>query len=274
MLSRRGLLAGSALALLAGCSSPPAGPPPGPPAVPEPAHPSALRDPVTVQRMHSAARGTDVDLVLITPEGVPAAGLPVCLALHGRGAQARTFLSLGVPALLTAAVRAGTPPFAIAAIDGDHYWVNVGSDDDPQRMLTDEVPGWLASRDLRPASAVFGISMGGFGALRFARTHPDLKAVATASAALFVSWPDARSRKVFADESNWRDAEPLLHPAELHPGALGVWCGESDPFLGADRRLVKAVSPVVSRFSPGGHDDEYWRGVLPEIVMFVGERLS
>ncbi|MEV7094322.1 alpha/beta hydrolase-fold protein [Amycolatopsis sp. NPDC051045] len=274
MLSRRGLLAGSALALLAGCSSTPSGPPPGPPAVPVPTHPSALRDPVTVHRTRSAARGTDVDLVLITPEGVPASGLPVCLALHGRGARARTFLELGVPSLLTTAVRAGTPPFAIAALDGDHYWVDVGSGDDPQRMLTDEVPGWLAGRDLRPASAVFGISMGGFGALRFARAHPDLKAVATASAALFVSWPDARSRKVFADETNWRAAEPLLHTADLRPAGLGVWCGESDPFLGADRRLVKAVSPEVSRFSPGGHNDEYWRGTLPEVLKFVGERLS
>ncbi|MEU0537577.1 alpha/beta hydrolase [Amycolatopsis tolypomycina] len=272
MLSRRDLLAGSALALLAGCSAPQ--PPPGPLPVPAPTRPSALPEPVTVQRMHSAARGTDVDLVLITPEGVPATGLPVCLALHGRGARARTFLSLGVPAVLTAAVRAGTPPFAVAALDGDHYWVKTGGADDPQRMLTDEVPGWLAARDLRPPSAVFGISMGGFGALRFARAHPDLKAVATASAALFVSWPDARSRKVFADEANWRAEEPLLHPAELRPGGLGVWCGASDPFLGADRKLVRAVNPEVSRFTPGAHDDEYWRGVLPEIVEFVGERLS
>lgn len=271
MLSRRGLLAGSALALLAGCS--PAEPPPGPPPVPAPARPSAPPGPVTVQRMPSAARGTDVDLVLITPEGVPASGLPVCLALHGRGARARTFLSLDVPALLTAAVRAGTPPFAVAAVDGDHYWVETGTGDDPQRMLTDEVPGWLAARDLRPPSAVFGVSMGGFGALRFARAHPEVKAVATASAALFVSWPDARSRKVFADEANWRAAEPLLHTAQLRPGGLGVWCGESDPFLGADRKLVRAVSPEVSRFSPGGHDDGYWRGVLPEILKFVGEHL-
>lgn len=272
MLSRRGLLAGGALALLAGCS--PAEPPPGPPAVPEPTRPSVLRDPVTVQRMHSAARGTDVDLVLITPEGVPASGLPVCLALHGRGAQARTFLSLGVPALLTAAVRAGTPPFAIAAPDGDHYWVNVGGADDPQRMLADEVPGWLAGRDLRPPSAVFGISMGGFGALRFARDHPDLKAVATASAALFVSWPDARSRKVFPDEDTWRGEEPLLHTEKLRAANLGVWCGESDPFLGADRELVRAVRPAVSRFSPGKHEDAYWRGILPDVLKFAGQRLS
>lgn len=224
--------------------------------------------------MHSAARGTDVDLVLITPEGVSASGLPVCLALHGRGARARTFLDLGVPAALTQAVRAGVPPFAVAALDGDHYWVDVGGDDDPQRMLTEEVPGWLQRRDLRPASAVFGISMGGFGALRFARAHPDLKAVATASAALFVSWPDARSRKVFADEDNWRAEEPLLHTGELRPANLGIWCGESDPFLGADQKLVKAVNPAVAAVSPGKHEDAYWRGVLPDVLKFVGQRLS
>jgi S-formylglutathione hydrolase FrmB len=121
---------------------------------------------------------------------------------------------------------------------------------------------------------VFGISMGGFGALRFARAHPDLKAVATASAALFVSWPDARSRKVFAGEDNWRAEEPLLHTGELRAASLGVWCGESDPFLGADRKLVKAVNPAVSKFSPGKHDDEYWRGILPDVLKFVGQRLS
>ncbi|SFW76210.1 alpha/beta hydrolase [Amycolatopsis australiensis] len=274
MLSRRGVLAGGVLALLAGCSSAPSGPPPGPPAVPAPTRPSALRDPVTVQRMRSAARGTDVDLVLITPAGVPAGGLPVCLALHGRGARARTFLELGVPDLLTAAVRAGTPPFAVAAVDGDHYWVETGDGDDPQRMLTDEVPGWLTARDLRPAAGVFGISMGGFGALRYARAHPDLKAVATASAALFVSWPDARSRKVFADEANWRAEEPLLHTETLLPAAVGVWCGDADPFLGADRKLVQAVNPAVARFTPGKHEDGYWRGILPEVLKFVGPRLA
>jgi enterochelin esterase-like enzyme len=239
-----------------------------------PTGPAPVSEPVTVHRMRSAARGTDVELVLIAPGGVPAAGLPVCVALHGRGARARTFLSLGVPEFLTAAVRAGVPPFVVAAVDGDHYWVDVGDEDDPQRMLAEELPGWLRRRALPPPSAAFGISMGGFGALRFARAHPDLKAVATASAALFVSWPDARARKVFADEANWRAEEPLLHPAELPAARLGVWCGESDPFAGADRKLVKAAKPAVARFSPGKHDDAYWRGVLPDVLEFVGRHLS
>jgi len=266
------VLAGGAAVLLSACSG---GPTPvvGPPALSPPAEPTPLTQPITVQRMRSQARRTDVDLVLIAPPGIPTTGLPVCLVLHGRGAKARTMLELGLPDLLGEAVRAGTQPFALAAVDGDHYWVDVGSGDDPQRMLTDEVPGWLAQRSLKPASAVFGISMGGFGALRFARAHRELRAVATASAALFTSWPDAKSRKVFAGEEQWKAEEPLLHTGELRAEGTGIWCGEGDPFLTADRRLIKALGPEVSRISKGAHNDEYWRGVLPDILGFIGRRV-
>lgn len=272
-LSRRAVLAGGAAVLLSACSG---GPTPvvGPPAAAPPTEPTPLAQPVTVQRMRSHARSTDVDLVLIAPSGIPTTGLPVCLVLHGRGAKARTMLELGLPDMLNAAVQAGTPPFALAAVDGDHYWVDVGNGDDPQRMLTDEMPGWLAQRSLKPASAVFGISMGGFGALRFARAHRELRAVATASAALFTSWPDAKARKVFAGEDQWKAEEPLLHTGELRAEGTGIWCGDGDPFLTADRRLIKALGPEVSRISPGAHNDEYWRGVLPDVLKFVGERVK
>ena len=59
------------------CSSAPPASVPGPPAVPPPAKPTPLTRPVTVLQVRSAARGKDVELVLVTPEGVPAAGLPV-----------------------------------------------------------------------------------------------------------------------------------------------------------------------------------------------------
>ena len=271
--SRRAVLAGGAAALLSACSG---GPTPvvGPPASPPPTEPAPLTQPITVQRMRSQARSADVDLVLIAPAGIPTTGLPVCLVLHGRGAKARTMLELGLPDMLSEAVRNGTQPFALAAVDGDHYWVDVGNGDDPQRMLTDEMPGWLAQRSLKPASAAFGISMGGFGALRFARAHRELRAVATASAALFTSWPDAKSRKVFAGEDQWKTEEPLLHTGELRAEGTGIWCGDGDPFLTADRRLIKALDPEVSRISPGAHNDQYWRGVLPDILKFLGQRVA
>ncbi|GAA4554102.1 alpha/beta hydrolase [Amycolatopsis samaneae] len=273
-LSRRGLLLGGAATLLAaGCSSG-STPVVGPPASSAPAGPAPLTSPVTVERVRSKARGKDVDLVLVTPEGVPATGLPVCLALHGRGASARTFLELGLPEALNRLVKEGARPFAVAAVDGDNYWVNLGGGDDPQRMLSEELPEWIARHGLRPVSAALGISMGGFGALRYARDHHDLAAVAVCSAALFLSWPDARSRKVFADQRQWEDNEPLLHTDDLAGARTGVWCGSSDPFVTAGRRLIKAVQPAGGKISPGTHGDGYWREIMPDVLRFVGERMT
>ncbi|KZB84688.1 alpha/beta hydrolase [Amycolatopsis regifaucium] len=277
VVSRRGLLLGAAAlggaALLSGCDAekrPLVGPPP----VAPPHSPAPLTEAVTVQRMRSAARNREVNLVIIAPDSASRVGLPVCVALHGRGADARTFLDLGVQDALNKVVAAGLPGFAVAAVDGDNYWVDVGKGDDPQRMLSEELPGWLAQRQLRPPSAMFGISMGGFGALRYAREHKDLKAVAVAGAALFVSWPDAKSRKVFADRAQWESHEPLLHTDELNGDATGVWCGNSDPFAGADRKLIKALDPAVGKMTPGEHNDDFWRGVMPEAFKFVGERIT
>lgn len=122
--------------------------------------------PVEIDRVRSAARGRDVDLVLVRPGGASAT-LPVCLALHGRGVGARSFLDLGLPRFLTAALRSGVPPFAVVAVDaGDSYYVAREPADDPRRMLAEELPGWLAERGLPPPAGLLGISMGAFGALR------------------------------------------------------------------------------------------------------------
>ncbi|WP_020665927.1 alpha/beta hydrolase [Amycolatopsis nigrescens] len=278
MVSRRGLLLGGAAVALSagGCAREPEPErQPGPPAGPPPPARVRLTEPVTVERVHSAARGADLDLVLVAPEGVPTAGLPVCVALHGRGSNARMFLELGLPAALTEAVRAGMPPFAVAAVDGAHYWVTDSAGDDPQRMLNTELPGWLARRDLRPDPvAAFGISMGGFGALRYARDHDGLRAVAVCSPALFVSWNDAKARKVFIDRPHWERDEPLLHIDELKPVPVGVWCGTFDPFIKATRKFVQTAHPAETGLSPGAHNEKYWKRVLPDIVRFVGGEIA
>lgn len=272
-LSRRGFLAASASAALtaAGCASEP--PRPGPPAGPPPAKPAALTSAVTVERVVSAARNQTVDLVFMVPEGVPATDLPVCLALHGRGASARNFLTLGLPEALTRVVKDGTPPFAVVAIDGDHYWLETEPGDDPQRMLSAELPGWLSNRNLKQPSAVFGISMGAFGALRYARDHRDLRAAAACSPALFTSWGDAKARKMFESREQWEANEPLRHLDELKPVPVGVWCGNGDPFAKAARKLAEGAAPVESTFAPGGHTEKYWKQVMPDIMAFTGRHL-
>lgn len=277
-ISRRDMLSAGAGVLLtsAACSTQPTAN-----ASPRRGHAAEARaaPPVTIDRVHSPARGRDVDLVVMRPEGVPAADLPVCVALHGRGLNAREFLGLGVPQQLSQAVRAGLPPFAVAAVDGAHYWVQTEHGDDPQRMLWTELPGWLRHRGLARGtggvpSAVLGISMGGFGALCYARSRLTLSALAVCSPALFRSWPDARARKVFHNRLQWEVNEPLHHLGPLPTTAMGVWCGTEDPFAPAARRLAAEKHPRVAEFTRGRHTSKYWKSVMPSVVHFLGEQLA
>jgi S-formylglutathione hydrolase FrmB len=236
---------------------------------------TAAPKPVTIERVRSMARRTEVELVVIRPEGADP-DLPVCLALHGRGETARTFVDLGLPEMLTSVVDyQGSSPFAVVAVDGgDSYWVARDPEDDPQLMLSDDVPKWLGERGLATNPfAVLGISMGGYGALNYAR-NPNKPAVAVISPALFLSWPEAADREVFANEQRWRATDPLQNVPAYVGVPVGVWCGESDPFVDGARELVEQFRPARAEIEPGDHDEVYWRNVLPEALKFVGERLA
>jgi hypothetical protein len=237
---------------------------------------------VRVERLASRARGRDVDIAVVAPYGVAAEGLPACVALHGRGSSARDMLALGLPRFLTAAIRSGIAPFALVAVDGnDAYWHCRDAGDDPQAMLRDELPGWLAARGLAPADAgrpgaALGISMGGFGALLHARAraeHP-LRCVAVVSPAVFGTWQDVVDKNVFRDRADWESQEPLRHLEATAGQALGVWCGTEDPFVGAARRLARSARASVGAFAAGAHTAGYWHRVLPDVLRFVGARLS
>jgi enterochelin esterase-like enzyme len=232
--------------------------------------PDVVAGTVTTRSVESAARGTRVSIATMTPAGVDVAGLPVLLALHGRGANARTLVDLGLPEFLTAAVQAGAAPFAIAAVDGgDRYWHAVGSDD-PQAMLRDEVPAWLADAGLGTVFGALGISMGAFGALLWARlaaTPP--AAVIAMSPALFRSWGDAQVRDVFVDEADWTASEPLRHLGAVDGSTLGVWCGTQDPFVMAARELADGTGAAAAHFDAGAHTEGYWRRVLPDALAFA-----
>lgn len=232
--------------------------------------PDVVAGTVTTRSVESAARGTRVSFATMMPAGVDVAGLPVLLALHGRGANAQTLVDLGLPEFLTAAVQAGAAPFAIAAVDGgDRYWHAVGSDD-PQAMLRDEVPAWLADAGLGAVFGALGISMGAFGALLWARlTASPPAAVIAMSPALFRSWGDAQVRDVFVDEADWNASEPLLHLGAVDGSTLGVWCGTEDPFVTAARELADGTGAAAAHFDAGSHTDGYWRRVLPAALAFA-----
>jgi enterochelin esterase-like enzyme len=230
--------------------------------------PTSAIQPVTTGRNLSAGRYREVDIVIIRPAGVTEP-IPVCVALHPRLGGAKAFLDLGVPDMLTKVVQAGASPFAVVAVDGGNWIGN--KDDDPQRMLMEDLPAWLDYHDLAstPFSCI-GIAEGGTGALNLARV-PGFSAVAAISPNLYDQWPDAQKAATFADDKHWQKREPLRHTTEYANLAVGVWCGTEDKdFIGPSRAFAENTKAAMASFTPGGHDNAYWSTVLPEALKFVG----
>ena len=238
---------------------------------------------VLVEQVYSQARERPVNIVTMFPKGVARQGLPVCLMLHGRFGDARKSAG-GLPTWLTDSVAARRiPPYAFLAVDGgaNSYW-HRWPGDDPMSMLLDEVPGWLAERELGGSDgqpfAVSGISMGGFGALVYTRRRREhgnpVKATAVVSPALITNWPEMNKRRAFADEAAWAAIDPLRHIRSLGNVPLGVWCGTEDRFITGTRRFIAAAHPEVASTSPGGHNSRYYRKALAELVDFVGRKLA
>lgn len=226
--------------------------------------PDAAEGTVRLTSVRSAARGRDVGLWTAVPAGHgDGVGLPVCLVLHGASATTADFSRFGLARFLTAAVRAGAPPFVLAGADGGRSrWLGdgPGSADDPQRMLAEELPGWCAERGHDVSRlASYGWSVGGSGALRAAELRPGaLRAVAALSPA--VRTGDAVFRDVGA----------------LDGGGTGLWCGREDALFPAVRDLAAAVpgGPAVATWGAGRHTRAYWNTVTPAAFAFVGRRLA
>ncbi|SHF44603.1 alpha/beta hydrolase [Streptoalloteichus hindustanus] len=242
--------------------------------------PDAGRGQVVVDRVYSAARRRDIDIVTVSPENAARANLPVCLMLHGRFGNARAVGTL--PALLSAAVAGGEiPPYAFVTVDGGNGYWHRNRDDDPMTMLLEEIPQWLARRNLggrrHQPFAVAGISMGGFGALLYARRRRErrdpVRAVAAVSPALLLSWREMRKRDAFPDASDWAASDPLRNVDKLGDVPVAVWCGTEDQFIHGTRRFIRDAKPVIASTGPGGHNDDYYRRVLPEAVRFLGRHL-
>jgi enterochelin esterase-like enzyme len=204
--------------------------------------------------------------------------LPVALVLHGRGGGAAdAFGSHALHRFLAAAVREGTPPFALAAVDGgDHtYWHRRAEGDDPQAMLLEELLPLLGERGLRTdAIGLTGWSMGGYGALLLAETVPErVRAVAVDASAL---WRRAGETAdgAFDDAADFDAHDVLAHTDRLRGVALRVGCGRSDPFIAANHALVDAVPDAEATFPHGAHDLGCWSLLRPGDMRFLGRNLA
>lgn len=216
---------------------------------------------VRIETVYSEARGRDVRLFTAVPEGYgDGAGLPVIVVLHGASGRPDDYdgEDFGFGQFVTQAVRDGAPPFVLAGADGGALRWQPSGGDDPREMLVEELPQWLADRGFdADRRAVWGWSMGGFGALRLAETHPSW-AVATA----------AFSPAIRSGDDVFANAAGITAP-------IGLWCGTEDSYIADVQEFADLLDPppAIADWSSGAHTRSYWNGQLLECLSFLAGHL-
>lgn len=227
-----------------------------------------------------ARNGAECGWTIAYPPG-PHEQLPVVVVLHGKGtdhADAFSHRFLALDAFLADAVRRGTSPFAIAAVDGgDSYWHAREDGEDSGAMVTDEFLPLLRRKGLDTSRiGLLGWSMGGFGALHLAlQLGPErVAAVGLMGPALFREYDDAPPG-AFDDETDFEQVTPFGRQHELDGIAVRVDCGEGDPFYGAVKDYLEGFDRrPAGGFARGDHDPGFWRRIAPAQLAFLGSALT
>jgi S-formylglutathione hydrolase FrmB len=164
---------------------------------------------------------------------------------------------------------------------GGRYWT----------FLSEELPALVADlfrvSDRREDTFVAGLSMGGYGALKWALRQPE-RFAAAASLSGAVNVAGLRSRRarpedprlfdrVFGDREvtgGPDDVLALLHTAA--PGALPalyVCCGTEDELIGDNELFRDACAaadvPLTTDFGPGAHDWSYWDARIQDVLAWL-----
>jgi enterochelin esterase-like enzyme len=212
-------------------------------------------------------------------EGESSGRQPVAVFLHGAGADNRmVFNDLHADRVLAQHVARGGTPFAIAAVDGGQtWWHRRASGTDTQSMVLEEFLPLLAGQGLDTGKlAVFGLSMGGFGALLLASQHrmPGLRAVAAMSPAVWSRYDAGRSDN-FDGAADFAANDIFALRPELESVPKRIDCGTGDNLLFSVKDYVKDLpGEHEGGFQDGGHDSGYWRSILPDVLSFLGRNLA
>lgn len=146
----------------------------------------------------------------------------------------------------------------------------------------------------RAGRAIGGVSMGGYGALRFAFKYPQMfAAVAVHMPALLEQLPRGSSNAGLTsfmgtafgtpvDEAYWKANTPFVYArtANLHGLKIYFDCGGQDDFgfdagtRALDKLLTARHVPHVSHIYPGGHNAQYVAAHIEESLKFDTDSLS
>jgi S-formylglutathione hydrolase FrmB len=228
---------------------------------------------------------------------------PVLYLLHGLGGSAGDWVS----ARARLAEYAAAYPLIVVVPEGRDAWYTDSATAPNEKFesyfvgeLIPDVERRFRATAAREGRAVAGLSMGGYGSLKFGLKHPSLFVFAgSMSGALgAASWlPDERLL-AFVRPSIARVYGPASEPdnetrrandifrlvRELTPERtkalpfLYLDCGTEDFLIGMNRDfsalLIEKKVPHEFRQLPGGHTWPYWDRQVREILRLAAERLA
>src|SRR5712671_2444266 len=259
--------------------------------------------------IHSEILKVEVHYCVYLPAGYDAAATkqpklrdPALYVLHGLGDNEQTLFNSGGWTLLDDLKHRGKiGDFLIVAPEGRRsFYIN--SADGAVRysdfFLREFIPHIEARYRVRPGRegrAISGISMGGYGALRFAFAHPEtFSAVSAQSAALITETPHdldtaagsgAPLAKVLAavfgnpvDPSHWNENSPFVlakkNAAGLRKLAIYFNCGQEDNYgfekgaAALHKQLLKQSVQHEYHSYPGDHSLSYFLSHFAEVMEF------
>ncbi len=211
------------------------------------------------------------------------AELPVLYLLHGLSDDhtawtrytsiERYAAQAGIAVVMPAAGRS----FYTDEVHGQRWWTWVAEE------LPSLVQRYLRVSSRREDTWVAGLSMGGYGALKLALTHPDRYAgAASLSGAVDLvtlaqePWRRPTFERIFEGGVPTHDADlfrllEAADPAALP--ALHVSCGLQDHLLAQVERFVAAATDrgldLTTQFVPGGHEWAVWDTVIADVVRWL-----
>ncbi len=239
---------------------------------------------------YSSALELTTSLTLLVPERSDRSdGMRVLYLLHGLSDDDSTWTRMTAIERyvdgrdLAVVMPAVQHSFYTDQVAGLPYWT----------YLTDELPATVASM-LRVSTArentfVAGVSMGGYGAMRWALRQPDrFAAAASLSGVLALSdshggrdpWFRAVLDRDFGPggiDGTDADVMHLLRTSDPHRlPALYAACGEDDFMLGATQAFSAACTEAgveaTVRYGRGGHSWSYWDRQVQDVLDWLPVR--
>jgi enterochelin esterase-like enzyme len=249
---------------------------------------------ITTHTFHSAALERDWSYVVYLPTGYRADGTryPVLYLLHGNNGDAMDWVTQGdlQTAADTLIARHEIAPVVIVMPQGGTTWYVDRKEKMEKAFFEDlmpEIETHFAVADKRGGRAIGGVSMGGFGALRYALEHPDAFCGALLlSPAIYSNDPPPTSAARYVGVFGEHQFDPRVWHALNYPALWDgyfsrpwrvpffIASGNEDFVIVAESsllytRLRQAGNPASLQIVDGGHVWPVWRELLPPALRYA-----